>query len=90
MATTNLNIPTDTEVKAAAEQLFHGLGLNLTTAINLFLRQSLRTGGLPFDVEADIPNETTLAALAEGRKLLKDPTAKGYHSMEALRAALDV
>ena len=48
MATTNLNIRTDAEVKAAAEQLFNELGLNLTTAVNMFLRQAIRTGGIPF------------------------------------------
>ena len=45
MATTNMNIRTDVEVKAAAEQLFNELGLNLSTAVNIFLRQAIRTGG---------------------------------------------
>ena len=89
MATTNLNIRTDVEVKAAAEQLFNELGLNLTTAVNMFLRQAIRTGGIPFEVKLNTPNETTAAAIAEGRGMLQDKTAKGYHSMEELRAALD-
>ena len=89
MATTNLNIRTDVEVKAAAEQLFNELGLNLTTAVNMFLRQAIRTGGIPFEVKLNTPNETTAAAIAEGRWMLQDKTAKGYHSMEELRAALD-
>ena len=46
MATTNMNIRTDVEVKAAAEQLFSELGLNLTTAVNIFLRQAIRTGAI--------------------------------------------
>jgi len=90
MATTNINIRTDIEVKAAAEQLFDELGLNLTTAINMFLRQAIRTGGIPFDVRVNIPNEVTAASIAEGKRMMQDPSAKGYHSMDALKAALDV
>ena len=89
MPTTNLNIRTDTEIKAAAEQLFGELGLNLTTAVNLFLRQAIRTGGIPFEIRIDTPNEITSAAIAEGRRLLRDKETKGYRDMDALRAALD-
>lgn len=90
MATTNLNIRTDIEVKAAAEQLFSELGLNLTTAVNMFLRQSIRTGGIPFEVKLNTPNDFTAAAIAEGKKMLRDESVKGYRSMGELRAALDV
>lgn len=89
MATTNLNIRTDAEIKTAAEQLFNELGLNLSTAVNMFLRQAIRTGGIPFEVKVDRPNEITALAIAEGKRLLQDNTAKGYHSMDELKAALD-
>ena len=89
MSTTNMNIRTDVEVKAAAEQLFNELGLNLTTAVNMFLRQAIRTGGIPFDIKVNTPNEITAAAIAEGKRMMQDKTAKGYHSMEDLKAALD-
>lgn len=89
MATTNLNIRTDAEIKAAAEQLFNELGMNLTTAVNLFLRQAIRTGGIPFEIKINAPGEITAAAIAEGRKLLHDPSVQGYRSMEDLKAALD-
>ena len=87
---TNLNIRTDAEVKAAAEQLFDALGLNMSTAVNIFLRQAIRLGGLPFEVKLDIPNETTAAAIAEGRALMQDKNAKGYTNMDDLRTALEV
>ena len=87
---TNLNIRTDAEVKAAAEQLFEALGLNMSTAVNIFLRQAIRQGGLPFEVKMDVPNETTAAAIAEGRALMQDKNAKGYTDMNDLRAALEV
>ena len=86
---TNLNIRTDAEVKAAAEQIFDALGLNMSTAVNIFLRQAIRHGGLPFEVKLDIPNETTAAAIAEGRALMRDKNARGYTDMDELRAALE-
>lgn len=89
MATTNLNIRTDPAVKDQAEQLLNELGLNMTTAVNLFLRAVVREHGIPFDLKLDTPNNTTVAAIAEGRRMLADPSAPRYSSMDALREALD-
>lgn len=85
---TNLNIRTDKEVKMAAEKIFEELGLNMTTAVNIFLRQSIRENGIPFDLRLDVPNDTTAAAIAEGRRLAQDSNAQGYSNMDDLRAAL--
>ena len=89
MSATNLNIRTDKDVKEQAEQLFAELGLNMTTAINLFLRTAIRKHGIPFDLYLDVPNETTVAAIEEGKKLLNDPSSTKYSSMEELKAALE-
>ena len=89
METTNLNIRTDREVKLEAEKIFEELGLSMTTAINIFLRQTIRENGMPFALKLDVPNATTTAAIAEGRKLAQDRSAKGDTSMSDLRAALD-
>lgn len=75
MAATNLNIRTDKAIKEQAEQIFNELGLNMTTAINLFLRTAIREHGIPFDLKLDVPNDTTAAAIEEGRNLLADPSA---------------
>ena len=48
MESTNLNIRTDKEVKLAAEKIFEELGLNMTTAVNIFLREPLK---IPEDIE---------------------------------------
>ena len=48
--TTNVSIRMDTELKAQADVLFSELGMNLTTAFNIFVRQSLREGGIPFKI----------------------------------------
>ncbi len=89
MATTNLNIRTDKRIKDQAEEIFAELGLNMTTAVNMFLRTAVREHGIPFELKLDIPNETTAAAIEEGRKLMADPTAPRYSSMDALKEALD-
>ena len=90
MATTNLNIRIDKAVKDQAEVIFDELGLNMTTAVNMFLRTAIREHGIPFELKLDVPNEITAAAIAEGRKLLEDPSAPRYTSMDALKAALEV
>ena len=90
MATTNLNIRTEKVVKDQAEKIFNELGLNMTTAINMFLRTAIREHGIPFDLKLDVPNDTTIAAIEEGRRLMADPTAPRYSSMDDLKAALEV
>lgn len=75
METTNLNIRTDKDIKMAAEKIFDELGLNMTTAINIFLRQTIRENGIPFELRLNVPNATTVAAIEEGRKLAYDKTA---------------
>ena len=89
MATTNLNIRTDKGIKDQAEEIFAELGLNMTTAVNMFLRTAIREHGIPFELKLDVPNETT-AAIEEGRKLMADPDAPRYASMDELKAALDI
>jgi len=66
MASTNLNIRMDKEIKDPAEEIFNELGLNMTTAINVFLRASIRVHGIPFDLKLDVPQETTAAESEEG------------------------
>lgn len=90
MATTNLNIRTDKEIKEQAEQIFNELGFNMTTAVNIFLRTAIREHGIPFELKLDTPNETTVAAIEEGRKLMTDENAPRYSSIDALKEALEV
>ena len=90
MATTNINIRTDATVKAQAESIFEAFGLNMSTAINMFLRQTIRVNGIPFELKLDVPNEITAAAIKEGRELAYDKSVKGYTNMDDLKAALDI
>lgn len=90
MATTNLNIRTDKEIKEQAEQIFSDLGLNMTTAVNMFLRSTIRENGIPFDLKLEVPNEVTTAAIEEGRRIAFDPDVKGYTDISELKAALEL
>ena len=68
------------------EELFSELGMNLSTAFNIFVRQSLREGGIPFEIRMEQPNKETMAALLEAERIAKDPTVKHYSDVEeALR-----
>lgn len=90
MATTNLNIRTDKAIKDQAEEIFNELGLNMTTAVNMFLRAAIREHGIPFGLKLEVPNDMTAAAIEEGRKMMKDSSAPCYSSMDALKEVLDV
>jgi len=73
----------DPELKKQAEELFHDLGLNMTTAMTMFLRQAVRSQSIPFKVSR-VPNADTLQALEEGCRIARDPNAKGYHNLDDL------
>lgn len=85
--TTNFSVRMDRDIKKQCEAMYGELGINLTTAINVFLRQSLRVGGFPFDVRLDQPNKETMAAMLEAEHIARDPSVKRYSDVEeALRA----
>lgn len=86
--TTNISIRMDSELKTQADALFAELGMNLTTAFNIFVRQSLREGRIPFDISLNQPNKQTIAALIEAERIAKDSAIKGYTDLDELLADL--
>lgn len=86
---TNISIRMDSELKSAAEQLYSELGMNLSTAFNIFVRQSLREGGIPFKITMDTPNRETVAAMLEAERIANDSSVKGYTDMNDLFAELN-
>ena len=90
MPSTNLNIRTEKEVKEKADQIFSELGLNMTTAINIFLRTAIREHGIPFSLKLDIPNEATVNTIEEGRRIASDKSVESYSNIDELKAALDI
>ena len=85
MPTTNLSIRIDIDKKKEAEELFRNLGLSLTTAINIFINQSLRVRGIPFIITRQMPNAKTLEAIEAAHRIACDPNVKGYDVEEALK-----
>jgi DNA-damage-inducible protein J len=85
---TNISIRMDSDLKAQADDLFAKLGMNLSTAFNIFVRQSLREGGIPFTISLNQPNQETAAAMLEAERIAKDPSVKGYTDVDALLADL--
>ena len=88
-STTNISIRMDSNLKAQADAFFGELGMNLSTAFNIFVRQSLREGRIPFDISLDRPNKETIAAMLEAERIAKNPNVKGYHDVDELFADLD-
>ncbi len=86
--TTNISIRMDADLKAQADALFAELGMNLSTAFHIFVRQSLREGRIPFDISLNHPNKETVAAMLEAERIAKDPSVKGYNDLDELFADL--
>ena len=90
MATVNMSIRMDTELKKQADAMFSDMGLNMTTAMNMFLRQVVRQGRIPFEIATDIPNTETLAAIKEMDDMIRGKIpAKRYSSTKELFEDLD-
>ncbi len=89
MATVPTQIRIDENVKAESLELLRHLGLDLSSAINIFLRQCLIKGGLPFTVEDPHYNKKTLEALVEAKRISRDPNVPSYETMDELKAALE-
>jgi DNA-damage-inducible protein J len=87
MATTNLNVRIDSDLKKQSEEIFNELGLNMSTALTVFLRQTVRSRGIPFEMRLKTPNEETLAAIQDVN--LNRNMSKSFHSVKELMEDLD-
>ena len=90
MAKVSTSISIDADVKAQAQALFADFGLDLSTAINIFLRQSIRENCIPFSIQREVPNADTIAAMREADDMVNHPEQyETFPSMEALKRALE-
>ena len=79
MSTVNLNIRTEKEIKANAEKIFEALGLNMSSAINIFLRRVIQENGLPFELKLNaplMPDESVISDAATNEKETEKETDK--------------
>ena len=90
MATSPTQIRIDSNVKTEANELFKELGIDMSSAVNIFLRQCILRGGLPFKVEVPKSNAETLAAMQEARDIMSGKIqATSYNTTDELLKALN-
>lgn len=89
METVPTQIRIDETVKAQATSLFNDLGMDMSSAVNIFLRQCLLRGGLPFTVEVPNYSQKTLEALAEAKRISRDEAVASYDNLADLKKALE-
>ena len=85
MSKVSTNISLDADLKAASIELFKDLGMDLTTAITIFLKQALRVQGMPFIISRENPE--TIAALNEYYEMKKHP--ENYKSYSSFKDAMN-
>lgn len=85
MAKASTNISLDPEIKQKAQALFAELGLDLSTAINIYLHQAVLENGIPFLITRDVPNAETIEAIKEVERLKADPSiGKSYTDVDEM------
>ena len=87
MAKVSTNLSLDADLKREAQALYADLGMDLSTAVNIFLRQSLRVQWVPFSITRESPNADTAAALAEYQAMKAHP--EQYKRYASFRDAMD-
>lgn len=89
MATVPTQIRIDENLKKQATELFAQLGMDMSSAMNIFLRQCVMRGGLPFEVTLPKYKQDVLDAMEEAKKLSKDPNTKRYASFSEAMEDID-
>ena len=87
MAKVSTNLSLDADLKRDAQELYADLGMDLSTAVTIFLKQSLRVQGVPFSITREFPNAETVAALEEYQAMKSHP--ERYKRYASFRDAMD-
>ena len=90
MATVPTQVRIDEELKKQSMELFAQLGIDMSSAMNMFLKQCVMRGGLPFAVEIPQYRSEVREAMEEARRISKDPNTKRYGSFAEALEDLDV
>ena len=90
MNATTLNVRVDAELKKEVESCLDEMGLNMSTAITIYLKQIAKLRAIPFQVTANPRlNRTTIAAIEEAERIAHDPSIKGYRDIDSLMESLN-
>ncbi len=87
MATTNITMRMDEDLKAQLQELVSNLGMDMTTFFTISAKQAVREQRIPFAISMDVPNAETIRAIEDvrnGRNL-----SRGYSSVEELMEDLN-
>ena len=85
MSKVSINISIDSETKAKAQEMLADFGMDLSTAVNIFLKQMLYEGGIPFAITRNVPNRATLDAMKEAQEMSRYPEKyKKYDNVDAM------
>lgn len=90
--TSAINVQVDAKDKEEATNILKDLGLNMSTFINMTIKQVIKRGGLPFEVANPKPSKELLEALEEGEQIIKEikeGKRKGYKNMTDLINSLN-
>ena len=83
MSATTINI--DDKTKKEDQELFKDLGMNLTTAVNIFLKQAVKEQRIPFEIKNPRPKQELLEAIKEAEEMEKNHNmGKGYSSAKEM------
>ncbi|MCD8049960.1 MAG: type II toxin-antitoxin system RelB/DinJ family antitoxin [Clostridia bacterium] len=89
MQSANVAIKTDKNIKEQVKEIYSALGMDLTTAVNIFFRQSIIHHGLPFEVTLDVPNSETAEVFDEVKRMKENPDiGKTYTDVDEMMKEL--
>ncbi len=89
MATANVTMRMDEELKSQLQELVSCLGMDMTTFFTITAKQAVREQRIPFDISMNVPNAETRAALEEVRKMKENPAmGKSYADVDQMMEEL--
>ena len=85
MASTNINIRMDADLKRQFEAFCADMGMTMTTAFNVFAKKAVREYRIPFEIGGDVPNAETREAIREVQRMKADPAiGKTYTDVDQM------
>lgn len=89
MASTNINIRMDADLKRQFEAFCADMGMTMTTAFNIFAKKAVREYRIPFEIGGNVPNAETVEAIREAQRMKTDPTlGKTYTDVDLMMKEL--
>jgi len=87
--TVSTQIRIDENVKKESVKLFKNLGIDMSTAVNMFLCQCILRKGIPFEIQMPQYNKETIEAIEEAEKISNDKTSKGFKSFDEMLSSIN-